>query len=334
MPTELKLWRIDQEKLKHIPQQKLDMESRLEKWIRDDVGLISDDLLIIGQQVPTAYGGSIDLLAIDPMGNLIILELKRDKTPRDIVAQILDYASWVEKLSHQSIEEIANSFLKERSLDHAFREKFGTEPPDVFNERHRMYVVASSLDSATERIVKYLSETHNMDINVATFGYFKTSDGELIGRSLLLDEEQVQARADSTSKRKPPRTWEELRSLAEQKGVLSLYDRALAQLRPLVDGINRTRSNVALIGYMRENKARNTLMGIYPGESSEGNGLAIMFHLDRLCQYFKVPEDRIRAILSSPARNVSTYDPSLTFYFDQQSLNDLVVMLTEAKQRQ
>lgn len=334
MPTELKLWRIDQEKPKLVPQQKLDMESRLEKWIRDDIGLISDVLLIIGQQVHTAYGGVIDLLAIDSMGNLIILELKRDKTPRDIVAQTLDYASWIEKLSHESIEEIANSFFKDKLLEQAFQDKFDTELPDVLNERHRVYIVASSIDSATERIVKYLSETHNIDINIATFGYFKTFDGEFIGRSLLLDEEQVQVRAESTSKRKPPRTWEELRLLAEQNGVLSLYDKALEELRPLVDGMNRTRSNVALIGYMGENKSRNTLIGIYPGESSEKDGLTIMFHLDKLCQYFNIPEDKVQEILSSLARNVATYDPSSTYFFDEQNLDDLIILLTESKQGQ
>ena len=162
---------------------------------------------MIGQQVETAYGGLIDLLAIDPVGNLVILELKRDKTPRDIVAQVLDYASWAQDLSHESIEEIANGFLKNGTFEQVFREKFQAELPDVLNERHRMYIVASSLDSATERIVRYLSETHDVDINVATFAYFKTGEGELLGRSLLLDETEVQIRAESKSKRKPPRSW-------------------------------------------------------------------------------------------------------------------------------
>lgn len=333
MPTELKLWCIENEQPRPVPQEKLDLESRLEDWIRDDVGLVSDDLFVIGQQVPTSYGGSIDLLAIDPLGNLVVLELKRDRTPRDIVAQILDYASWVENLNHENVEEIANSFLKGKAFDKAFQEKFETELPEVLNERHRMFIVASSLDSATERIVKYLSETHNVDINAATFAYFKTAEGEFIGRSLLLDEEQVQVRAESTSKRKPPRTWEELKALAEDNGVVGLYEKALEELRPLFDSMTRTRSNVSLIGYMGESKARNSLLGIYPGESSETSGLAIMLFLNRLCRYFSVQEDEIRAVLGSPARDTSTYDPNSTFFFGEQNLDDLVKMLSEKKYR-
>ena len=37
----------------------------------------------IGWQVRTSFGGIIDLLAINPDGSLVLIELKRDKTPRD-----------------------------------------------------------------------------------------------------------------------------------------------------------------------------------------------------------------------------------------------------------
>lgn len=333
MPTEMKLWKIEGEHPRIIPQGRLDLESRLEEWLRKDIGLVSNDLLVIGQQVATAHGGLIDLLAIDPMGNLVILELKRDRTPRDIVAQVLDYASWVEGLSHDSIEEIANAFIKDKPLEESFREKFRTDLPDVLNERHRMYVVAASLDSATERIVKYLSETHGLDINVATFAYFKTPNEELLGRSLLLDEVAVQTRAENTSKRKPPLSPEELRGLAENNGVVDLYDETLSELRPLFDGINRTRTNVALIGYMGKNKARNVLLGIYPDESSSLNGLAIMLFVDRISDYFRLPHDEVRSVFGPQAKNTRTYDPNETYFFDDQHIEKLVKLLRRAKER-
>ena len=335
MPTEIKLWQIDGERPVTISQEKLNLESRIEEWLRQDIGLVSDDLLVIGQQVSTDYGGSIDLLAIDSVGNLVILELKRDKTPRDIVAQVLDYASWVQGLGHEKIEEIANAFLKNNTFEQAFKDKFQTEIPDVLNERHRMYVVASSLDSATERIVKYLSETHDVDINVATFAYFKTTDGELLGRSLLLDETDVQTRAESKSKRKAPRSLEEFRGIAEQQGVLDLYNKALSELCPLFDGLNRSFSNVALIGYMGENKARNVIISIYPELSSSENGLLIINYENRLSKYFNLPEDKIQSLLGSAAKNAQTalaYNPDSIFFLDAQRLNNLIGLLKEAKQ--
>jgi hypothetical protein len=331
MPTELKLWQIENERPNFVPRQTLNLESRIEDWIRHDITLISDDLLVIGQQLETAYGGFIDLLAIDPVGNLVILELKRDKTPRDIVAQCLDYASWVQALSHESIQEIASGFLKDRTLDQAFQEKFHTDLPDVLNERHRIYIVASALDASTERIVKYLSETHDVDINVATFAYFKTASHEFLGRSLLLDEAAVQTRAESKSKRTPPRSWEELQRFAEENGVASLYERALLSLRPLFDGANRTRSNVAFIGNMGDNNAKNVIIGIYPGLSNTSDGLAVMLFIDRLYEYFGIAPDDLRPLLSHKANDVPTYDPNATWFFDDTRLANLVEILRRAK---
>lgn len=333
MSTELKLWRIEGEQPRAIPQSRLDLESRLEEWLREDIGLVSNDLLVIGQQVPTAYGGFIDLLAIDPEGNLVILELKKDRTPRDIVAQVLDYASWIEDLGHDSIEEIANDFIKDKPLEESFREKFKADLPDVLNERHRIYVVAASLDSATERIVKYLSETHGVDINIATFAYFKTPDEEPLARSLLLDEASVKNRAESASKRKPPLSWEELRGLAEKNGVVALYDKALSELRTLFDGMNRTRTSVALVGYMGDNKARNVLLGIYPSASSSTDGLAVMFFVDRMAEYFRLPQAEVQSVLGPQVKNAPTYNPNATYFLDNQHIEKLVKLLRMAKEQ-
>ena len=169
------------------------MVGRLEDWLCRDIGLLSDELLVIGRQI-RQYGVPLDLLAIDREGNLVVVELKRDRTPRDVVAQALDYASWVQGLGREDVEHYAQEHLG-TSFDEGFQRAFGHAAPEVVNERQRMYIVASTLDAATQRIVEYLSATHGVDINAATFAYFNTAGGEFVARSMLLEEEEVERRA-------------------------------------------------------------------------------------------------------------------------------------------
>lgn len=88
--------------------------------------MLGQDLLIIGQQVHTASGNRLDLLGIDADGDLHIIELKRDRTPRDVVAQVLDYASWVRDLSYEDVTDIFDDFDDSREFEQAFGERFSS----------------------------------------------------------------------------------------------------------------------------------------------------------------------------------------------------------------
>ena len=85
-------------------------EQRLEDGVVKDPSMLGIDVLLVGTQVTTGSYGRIDPLAIDDEANLVVLELKRNKTPREIVAQALDYASWVNDLSYEQIEIITKDF--------------------------------------------------------------------------------------------------------------------------------------------------------------------------------------------------------------------------------
>ena len=50
-------------------------------------------------------GSELDLLFVDKNGALGIVELKRGKSPRDVIAQILEYASTLYKLSLDELKE-------------------------------------------------------------------------------------------------------------------------------------------------------------------------------------------------------------------------------------
>src|SRR5699024_7131206 len=113
MPVEMGIWRIDGEGPRRLTASRLPSEATLENFLEQDPALLGTKLLVIGRQVRTPYGKFLDLLAIDADGNLHVLELKRDRTPREVVAQVLDYGSWVSTLGRDEIIDLANTHLDE-----------------------------------------------------------------------------------------------------------------------------------------------------------------------------------------------------------------------------
>jgi len=202
MTEEVKIWKImEGDELKEIRRTKLDLENRLECWLKNDISIISNNLLIIGRQVRTEFGGEIDLLCLERNGDAVVVELKRDKTPRDVVAQVLDYGSWVSDLSNDKISEIANEYLGDNGpLEEAFKHKFDEDMPEVLNENHKLLIIASDMDSSSERIVRYLSNSYGVGINTVSFQYLKDDDGsEFLARVFLIAPSQVEQKLQTRS---------------------------------------------------------------------------------------------------------------------------------------
>ena len=197
MPIRTAIWRVGT-----TPEPLADSSLANEQFLEDMIvaapRLLSDDWMLIGRQEDTGLGGRIDLLAIAPDASLVLVELKRNRTPREVVAQALDYASWVEKLAAEEIAAIYGRFAQGMSLADDFRTRFGQElDEDSLNQSHQIIIVAASLDDSTERIIAYLSE-RGIPINVLCFQVFSHGDGQLLSRAWLLDPVSIQVIVPTT----------------------------------------------------------------------------------------------------------------------------------------
>ena len=194
MATEIKTWQIIDGKLETIDTN-MSREGRtesydLEEWIVSNPSIISSDLAIIGRQVLTK-SGPMDLLAIDKSGNLVIIELKRDKLPREALAQAIDYASDVAYWSIEKLSEICTKF-NGKSLEDTLNETFqdiDLESVNV-NESQRIIVVGFAIESSLERMIEWLSDKFDVNINAVILQYVKTRNGdELLIKTTIISEE-------------------------------------------------------------------------------------------------------------------------------------------------
>ena len=181
MPIELGIWKFG-EKLQRVNFTAIESELKLEDAICENLELVAPQLMLIGRQVATDHGKYIDILAMDAEGNLSVIELKKDRTPREVVAQVLDYASWVRNLSHSDLIELYAERNQGKEFAEAYDEAFGASPPEKLNESQQLIIVATELDSTSERIIDYLSDGFGVPINALFFRYFQENGSGYIAR--------------------------------------------------------------------------------------------------------------------------------------------------------
>ena len=187
MPIRHSVWTVDKVP-KPLREGTLPSEQFLEDMIVAAPEILSDQWMIIGRQEMTGAGGRI------------LIELKRAKTPREVVAQAIDYASWAEHLDAEELARIYGRFSNGGNLTEAFRQRFHEAlDEEMLNDSHQIVIVASSLDASSERIVGYLSK-RGIAINVLCFQVFNTDAGQLLSHAWLIDPIETQVAAAETKR--------------------------------------------------------------------------------------------------------------------------------------
>jgi hypothetical protein len=189
MPVKFGLWRVDGTEVQQVPPTVIASEERLEEIIEAQIDILGlGNLFQIGRQVITDFGKRIDLLAIDSQGDLHVIELKKDRTPREVVSQALEYGFWVQGLSFDAIRETYAKHHQGEDFDSAFTSHYEADLPEAINAAHHLIVVATGMDVTTEQIVDYV-RGYGVPINVLFFEYLQDGDRGYLARSWLTDPE-------------------------------------------------------------------------------------------------------------------------------------------------
>ena len=196
-------------------------EAVLENWLESnpDAILENDRVLILGRQVFTNLGGFIDLLGVDREGAVVVVELKRDRVPRDTVAQCLEYASFAERLDTDQIEEILRQYMNDESLDLAEYHKayfeLGASEAVAFNKDQRIVIVGQRVTPELRQIATFLC-SKGLRVTCVEFTFFQSDDGG--GR--LLSQEAVVGKESE----KPIRAASSSQPVVTEKAFLASLD--------------------------------------------------------------------------------------------------------------
>lgn len=90
----------------------------LQEWIVKDPTCLGEELLIIQKEFDGFNDTKerLDLLALDKLGNIVVIENKLDDSGKDVTWQIIKYASNCSSLSKYDIIKIYQSFLGSKAI--------------------------------------------------------------------------------------------------------------------------------------------------------------------------------------------------------------------------
>lgn len=176
-----------------IKQEKL-LEEKLEDWIVTDSAILGEPLLVIGRQVliPDTRD-RLDILAVDPFGNAVIIELKRGHLKDPVDVQALRYASYISKWQFKDFEDQARNFMGKvgdpefnfNATYESFCEDAGVDEIPSLNQDQRIIIVGSAVREKLGSVALWLRD-HSIDITVIEIQAFKEGDTMLIQPTIIV----------------------------------------------------------------------------------------------------------------------------------------------------
>jgi hypothetical protein len=118
------------------------------------------------------------------------------------LAQAIDYASDVAEWSADRISDECSKYLS-KPFEDVFNDRF----PDIeleninINSKQRIVLVGFSVESSLERMIQWLSDGYNVNINAVVLNYLKTAGGvELLAKTSIITDELEQERMKKRKK--------------------------------------------------------------------------------------------------------------------------------------
>jgi hypothetical protein len=134
-------------------------EKHIENWLANHPHLLlpNEQVLVIGQSVS---GQSMaDVLALDAFGRLVIVEVKRGRSGRETVAQLLGYAARMRGITYEELDAITQRHRSGLDLYTRFLEFNDGQvvPREQLGNEQRVIIVASESDADLKQIVGWLA---------------------------------------------------------------------------------------------------------------------------------------------------------------------------------
>ena len=149
-------------------------ERQIEGLLWDNLEeLTGDNLFRVARQATLPSGGRPDVLALDPSGRVVVVEVKRD-VDRNQLAQALEYAGWARSTNLDELAGIYHGGPAEFWDD--WKEFTATDTPTLVRGDPRLFLVARSFDTRTAQALDFLLQ-HHLPVTVLKVAFYVDDSG-------------------------------------------------------------------------------------------------------------------------------------------------------------
>jgi hypothetical protein len=147
----------------------------------------------------------------------VVIELKRGETPREVLAQALEYAAWLDSLTLDQLDALAREYAagrgnKSTGIADCYRRTFEPEAADepspdsgsvadriTFNNRQRLVIVAERFSAELEQTLRYLRTRLGVDVSGIAFTVHREGNETVLVTETVVGRERPASAAEHTS---------------------------------------------------------------------------------------------------------------------------------------
>lgn len=305
------LYRWNTDNLEPVPSttfeaEELQERADLQRLLRDQPEVLEEGLFIVAEEFSNWQdsGRSIDLLALDGEGNLVVIELKRTQTGDHSELQAIRYAAMVSTMTLDQMIGAHRDYLAKRGQDEDARlailshlEAADEADVEIQTQRPRIILASAGFSNELTTSVLWLRDA-DIDIRCVRLQLFGN------GEQLLLDASQtiplpeasdylvrVRDREEGERRRQSSNPAE---IMPGATAFLNAFDRVREDYKPMLTQLHQwaiclEQENLAVLE-TRQGRARTTLRASLPTADVR---LAII-HQQGVHAYLHLREDEIR----------------------------------------
>lgn len=217
--TKFKIWQVGLGIPLKLVESDVGLEKNLEGWIEADPSLLPGELEIISRQMPVE-GGRLDLLAIDPLGRYIVIEVKAGALLMDVIFQAMYYAAQIDKYSFATLASKVHDFpaKDKKDLKAMLRER-GVDDRDFDNNKEVLiYLVGTQSTPGLDTMLDFMASKYHLPLTVVTYEVFQLENDQRILVREITEADIPTSRVNQ----KPRRTTADVEktcALADRTGV-------------------------------------------------------------------------------------------------------------------